>query len=845
MSTTISDGAGSDDRFTATAAAPEGSAELRRAMFERRLDDIDEMARHDPAGALVAVRQFIAELDAGDLAVAGRAQHLLGLGLVHEDRFVDALAALERSAELLSQAGERRLQGRVTRDIASLRGNQLGQTVEALAGYQAALSIAIEVGSTVDQGCVLNSMGVVFGRMERWEESERALRQAVDLLNATDVGTDLGRTYNNLGYLLALRGRKEEASATLTAAMERVDPTRDPGTALTLRCTLAIVRADLGDFAGALELLDVSGELLSAAGTYLLVTRLDAIGRVHLRAGDSHRAMEYLLQARELADELQIAALAVETTRHLVEAAEQAGDLAGALAFERDHRRREREMLDAEAASALARAELTLQIEASKRQNIALEATRAELAARVEERTAELRTEVEVRRRAEANAAQLARVDWLTGLPNRRHFEASLHEWLQSATEGVVGLCFVDLDHFKGVNDRYGHLAGDELLQAAAARLSLLAPDSLVARFGGDEFVIVLAAPSAATVERLAAEITAAFTAPLRVGAQQMHLTCSVGVAVHPDEAGGADTLLQRADNALLDAKQAGRGCWRRLDSAGWERVAYATRVRGELAGASHRNELSLAFQPQWRLNDLRCDAIEALLRWHHPTLGEVPPAVFIPIAEDGGLIDPIGRWVLERACRAAADIDAMGYPELSDDWTMGVNISVHQLHRETFVGDLVDIVQRSGWRLDRLELELTESLQLTQQPMVTAGLAALDQLGVRLAIDDFGTGYASFGQLESLGASKLKLDRSLIQLLDGPRPRPALPQAMIALGRSLGITVTAEGVATPAQLMLLAEQGCDAVQGFAIGEPVAEGRLSEELAGGHAVLQQLVPPAQ
>ena len=827
MLTSVSGGAEGPDR-----PSPSVAQAARRRSFEQRLDALDERARADGSGTEQAVRDLISELDEEDYAVAGRAQHILGLALVQDDRLVEALAALQQSRDRFTQAGELQSLGRLIRDTASLRGNQLGQTTEALEGYEEALAIAIEVGSAIDQGCVLNGMGVVFGRLERWDESERALRQAVELLADTDVGTDLGRTVNNLGYLLALRGRPDEASATLSSALDRVDPERDPRTVIVLRTSLALVRAELGDLAGGLALLDLDDELLSKADTYHRVVRLDAIGRIHLLADDPHLAISFLREAVEQADAHDIAALAIESVRYLADATERAGDLAGALAYERELRRRERSMLDADAAAALRRAELTLQVEARKAENAALEAARSELAARVEERTAELRLENEERRRAEERAAHLSRVDWLTGLPNRRHFEATLREWMDAATVGVVGLCFVDLDRFKGVNDRYGHLVGDELLRSASERMSALAPEAFVARFGGDEFVVMVAATSVCDVEQLAAAIVEAFAQLLPAGAQGTHVSCSVGVAVHPDDAGGADSLLQRADNALLAAKRSGGGCWRRLDPAGWEQVAYSNMVLGELEGAATRGELSLVFQPVWRLHDGRCEAIEALLRWQHPVLGDVEPSVFIPMAEHNGAICPIGDWVLEHACRTAAQIDAAGHPALVPGWSLCVNVSVRQLMQPDFSGDLGALVLGSGWCLDRVELEVTESMQLSESDAVIASIDAVTQQGARLAIDDFGTGYASFGHLERLGASRLKLDRSLVALLDGPSPRPSLPQAMISLGHSLGMCVTAEGVETQRQLQLLAQQHCDSVQGFAVGRPVRPELLHAELDG-------------
>jgi diguanylate cyclase (GGDEF)-like protein len=659
----------------------------------------------------------------------------------------------------------------------------------------------------------------------------------VELLRTTELGDHLGAAVNNLSYLLALRGRPEEGLAPLRDALAQLDPERDPRTVMTLRCTLSIALGTLGDTEGALAAVHFDDALMAAADPYLRVVQLDTIGRVHLTAGNHEQAAIYLRQAVDDADANGIAALAVESVRSLAQAAEAAGDLRGALRLERDLRRRERSMLDEAAAASLHQTELMLEVEASNRENRALEAARAELATRVDERTAELRAEVRERGKAEERAARLARIDWLTGLPNRRHFEDSLSDGLSASTHEIVALCFVDLDHFKTVNDRYGHLAGDDVLQAAATRLSLLAPErALIARFGGDEFVMMATVADDVAAEQLAQNLVAGFASPLLVGGQRLQVSCSVGLAVHPDGAGDATTLLQRADNALLHAKNAGRACWRRLDTAGWQQVSYETQVSSELAGAVERDELTLAFQPQWRVIDGRCDAIEVLLRWQHPELGAVEPGMFVPIAEASGQICQLGRWVLDRACRSAVMIDAAGHPSLAERWAIAVNVSVRQLQQVGFADELAEVVIDSGWCFDRVELEITESIQLANNDTVTANVAAIRAMGTRVAIDDFGTGYASFGQLERLGVSKLKLDRSLIQLLDGidgTGARPSLTEAMIRLGHSLGMVVTAEGVETPGQLRLLTHQGCDAIQGFVAARPVAEHLLAESLHRG------------
>jgi len=426
---------------------------------------------------------------------------------------------------------------------------------------------------------------------------------------------------------------------------------------------------------------------------------------------------------------------------------------------------------------------------------------------------------------------ELAFRDPLTGLLNRRALNLLFAErWRPLlAAHGEITLLLFDLDLFKQINDAYGHLAGDQVLRRVAElmRETFRAEDLLV-RFGGDEFVVMLTMATVCEVDALAAQVVDAFATPLVVRQQAMQLTCSVGAAVHPDAAGGADNLMQRADTALLDAKHAGRSCWRRLDPAGWERATYSAHVMGELAGACDRGELSLAFQPQWRLSDGRCDAIEALLRWRHPTLGEISPSVFIPLAEDGGTIQRIGRWVLERACAAAVLIESEGHPALSDDWAICVNVSARQLQHESFSLDLRDVVAGSGWQLDRLELEVTESMQLSENDAVAASIAAVEAIGARFAIDDFGTGYSSLTYLKRFPVEAIKIDRTFVNGLGIDPDDSTIVEAVVNLGHSLGLSVVAEGVETDEQYDTLRELGCTMAQGFLIAHPMTAAEMRD-----------------
>ncbi len=806
---------------------------------EQRLAEVEAKVASDPAEAAALALGLIESSEyADDHLTLGRALRARGMALAYLDDIASAMTTLRGAHEALGAAGDRRWLSVVACDLATLRGNQLGQTAAAIDGFNEALRLAAEAGAIGDEGRALSLLGSLFGRMERFDDAERALRHAVGLLDRAGSGYDSSNASNNLGYLLLLRGRPQEARATLEAAAVRVDPRRDPHIALTLQCSLALARATLGEIEPALVTLLQAEPLLARSNAFLRVDFHQTLGRLHLLAGRAPEAAQALAKALASAHEFKLDAPAAECLLYLAQAAEQSGDLVAALAHERELRQVERRLIDARSAAQMRSVEITLQLEATQRENGALEAARHELAQRVDERTAELRAEVEERRRAELRAAQLARVDWLTELPNRRHFEAALRERIEATRAGVLGLCFVDLDRFKSVNDRYGHEVGDDLLRATAARLSAVVPEgALVARFGGDEFVLLVEAADAQGVEQLAERIVQAFQDALPVGAQGLQLSCSVGVAVYPDDASDGEALLQRADNALLGAKRAGRSCWAKLDPAAWVAVAHRTRVLAELAGAVERGEMSLVYQPQWELRERRCTALEALLRWHHPALGSVSPAEFIPMAEDSGLIGTIGLWVLREACLDALRIDAHAGAALDAQWTLAVNVSVRQLQQPGFADSVAHVLRATNWPARRLELEVTESLQLFQSDTVMANVAALADTGVHFALDDFGTGYASFAHLDWLRFSKLKIDRSLVERLETGANRHPLTQAVIALGHALGLSVTAEGVETSEQMHTLIRQGCDSVQGYLLARPMRIEAVMAALAKAPAAL--------
>ncbi len=430
----------------------------------------------------------------------------------------------------------------------------------------------------------------------------------------------------------------------------------------------------------------------------------------------------------------------------------------------------------------------------------------------------------EIARRVDAAAlrAEVARGpavrDAVTGLPNRRAFQREL-----DPAPGTVVL-FADLDHFKLVNDGLGHAAGDELLHAVAARLRGLAGDgALLARYGGDEFA--LAVPGA-DPDEAARRLLAAFAEPFALAAGEVEVGASVGVAVAGDEAPSAAELVRRADVALHQVKQTRRGGFRRYDAAQddmRERLTLTRRLRRALA----QDELRLHFQPIVALRDGAVVAVEALVRWQDPEHGLVPPARFIPHAEEVGLIDDIGRWVLDAACAQARVWADEGLRP-----GVGVNVSPRQLLRPGFVDDVRAALVRHGMDPERLALEITESTAMAEPERTEPVLRALRELGVAIVIDDFGADHSSLGRLRDLPVQALKIDRSFLRAVPGDERAAAIVSAIVSLAQALGLRTVAEGVETEDQRRFLAERGCDQAQGFGLGRPAPAVAVTPMLAG-------------
>ncbi len=431
------------------------------------------------------------------------------------------------------------------------------------------------------------------------------------------------------------------------------------------------------------------------------------------------------------------------------------------------------------------------------------------------------------RREAQARIERLAHYDPLTGLPNRALFGAQLQTAVETAArDGVLAAVFcIDLDHFKAVNDTLGHGAGDALLSAVSERLrACLRAEDCVARLGGDEFAVVQAGvetPEAA--RRLAARMVDTLSQPYEIGGQQALIGASVGVAFHPQDGRDPDELLKRADMALYRAKAQGRGRYQVFLPEMDAELQARRRLEIDLRRALKHGELTLHFQPQFDLGADRIGGCEALVRWNHPERGLVPPGEFIGLAEEIGLIRPLGEWVLRAACEEAAL-----WP---DHVRLAVNVSPIQFRDRRLSRAVASALGASGLRADRLELEITESVLLQDDEANLRVLHQLKALGCRIALDDFGTGFSSLSYLRRFPFDKIKIDRSFVKDLPDDRGSLAIIRAVTTLAQSLGMSTTAEGVETPAQLRELQRVGCDQIQGFLLGRPMPAEPLRRLLA--------------
>jgi len=442
---------------------------------------------------------------------------------------------------------------------------------------------------------------------------------------------------------------------------------------------------------------------------------------------------------------------------------------------------------------------------------------------------------LQARKKAEQHIHYLAHHDALTGLPNRVTFNERLDREIAACGENKkLAVVYLDLDRFKEVNDLFGHAAGDNVLKAVAARIpAILGKDGMLSRLGGDEFAMVvpnLNGPNAAG--RIAEEIIAALRGPLD---GEESISCSIGIAMYPDDADNSEALLSHADTALYRAKNDGRATYRFFEAKMGSEVRDRRLLEHDLRQAIPNGELALVYQPQEGIRSQTTTGFEALLRWNHKTRGPISPAVFIPIAEESGAIVAIGEWVLREACREAAS--------WKRPLAIAVNVSAVQLYTDNFVQLVHGILLETGLSPYRLELEITETALVRDFNRALAALRQLKALGISIAMDDFGTGYSSLSNLRAFPFDKIKIDGSFIKSVHTNAQAATIVRAVLGLGRGLGLPVLAEGVETSAELRFLQTEFCDEVQGYFVGRPASIETFAT-LTGGEEIPTELAKTA-
>ncbi len=439
----------------------------------------------------------------------------------------------------------------------------------------------------------------------------------------------------------------------------------------------------------------------------------------------------------------------------------------------------------------------------------------------------------------ETRLRHLAMHDPLCGLPNRIFFSERLEAVIDEVHAGSspAAVFYIDLDHFKDVNDTLGHPVGDELIRNVTLRLShALRGDDLVARLGGDEFAVISTiGDDSAKMMAVAQRIIATICAPYAINQQNIVIGASIGIAVIDRNCGGAADIMRYADMALYRAKNEGRNRACIYDAAMDADLSNRKLLEGDLREAIENNQLRLLYQPIVNKSGETVVGVEALCRWTHPTRGEIPPSEFIAVAEHSGLIIELGAWVLQRAC-----LDGKAWPDL----TISVNVSPLQFRRTDFFETVQRTLSETGFDPTRLEIELTESVLLGNADAAETGMLRLKELGVRLALDDFGTGYSSLLYLRRLPFDKLKIDRSFVLSIEKAADAAAIVHAVVSLGRGLGMKVTAEGVETADQQLFLRAAGVHFMQGYRFGKAVTAAEITERLKSPGAFKPIDVPQA-
>ena len=432
------------------------------------------------------------------------------------------------------------------------------------------------------------------------------------------------------------------------------------------------------------------------------------------------------------------------------------------------------------------------------------------------------------RKRAEKNMQYLAHYDSLTGLANRVLFRERLEYGIARAqrNNSQLALLFIDLDRFKQINDTLGHNAGDELLVNVSGRIqSCTRKEDTVARLGGDEFVVILEnIKSVKDVSYVANKIINALSKSDNIAGQELYITPSIGITIFPDDNTDANELIKYADAAMYQAKEKGRNRYQFFTDNMNNQSRYSLNVENKLRSALENDEFILHYQPKFDINNKTITGAEALIRWLHPELGMVPPLDFIPIAEDTGLIIPIGEWVIRESCRNLQEWKSLGYNPIR----VAVNLSPRQFRDSQIIDYILDTMVEFDIKPNEFEVEITESLLMEDTDATILSLNKLKAWGLHIAIDDFGTGYCSLGYLKKFPIDTLKIDRSFVKDILVEPDDAAITEAIIAMGHSLRISLTAEGIETEDQLRFLKQHGCQEGQGYLFSKPIEASELLE-----------------
>jgi diguanylate cyclase (GGDEF)-like protein len=796
----------------------------------------DALVRREPQRALAIVRETCERAgERGEDAPVVEALLIEAAALRVVGRPHEALAALDGLPERCRGESQVHCLARVLIEMGAtnLAINLPEYAQEFLEEALALLGQGADLDATARAHVALGEFWLQCGQ---WRESTRCFDQAERADHRLPEGNRwLAAVYVGRGQAMQHQGRLAEALIFLDRAIDWGPSLGDTYSLVRALSLQGECLAATGQPARARQALSEADAQAERDGFERL--RIDVallLARLHSAAGEHEQAEARLRRSLGLFERIPGDEREAELHRAIAHSCEARGELERAL-----HHHRRCEELDARSLRLASqerrqRLRLTLRLRKSETERQAMTELSQLLEQRVDERTAELtRTvnQLEVamaeRARFERQARFLAEHDVLTGLPNRALVAVRLSELLgRGAARSGLAVMFLDLDGFKQINDAYGHSIGDRVLRDVCSRLqACLGPDDMLARYGGDEFLIL--APRAATVEAaqaLCRQVVERFAAPMMIGDKPLFLGCAIGVALAPADGVEAGLLIQNADAAMHHAKARQGSAFGFFSPDMVHPLQRRLGLTSSLRLALQREQFVLHFQPRIARERLRTAGVEALLRWRDPERGLVLPGEFIDVAEQTGLIVELGGWVIREACRHARRWET-AMPALLP---VGVNLSARQLADPGLVDAVRAAIAEHDIQPSSLEVEITESMLLRDPERANLHLARLRELGVRVALDDFGTGYSNFANLSRLPVDYLKIDRGFVSSIESSDADRAIVAGMVALARALGLKVIAEGVETEAQLARLVELGCDYYQGFRFAPALPAERVEQ-----------------